>query len=32
VSAASTFILHGDPAVFERARAAVRSRLQPAGR
>ncbi len=32
VSAASTFILQGDPAVFERARAAVRSRLQPAGR
>ena len=32
VYAASTFILHGDPAVFERARAAVRSRLQPAGR
>ncbi len=32
VSAASTFILHGDAAVFERARAAVRSRLQPAGR
>jgi AcrR family transcriptional regulator len=32
VSAASTFILQGDPAVFEHARAAVRSRLQPAGR
>ncbi len=32
VSAASTFILQGDLAVFERARAAVRSRLQPAGR
>ncbi len=30
VSAASTFILHGDSAVFEHARAAVRSRLQPA--
>jgi hypothetical protein len=27
VSAASTFVLQGDPAVFEYARAAVRSRL-----
>jgi AcrR family transcriptional regulator len=32
VSAASTFTLQGDPAVFEYARAAVRSRLQPAAR
>jgi AcrR family transcriptional regulator len=32
VSAASTFILQGDSAVFEHARAAVRSRLQSAGR
>jgi AcrR family transcriptional regulator len=32
VSAASTFIVQGDSAVFEHARAAVRSRLQPAGR
>jgi AcrR family transcriptional regulator len=31
-SAASTFILQGDSTVFEHARAAVRSRLQPAGR
>jgi AcrR family transcriptional regulator len=32
VSAASTFILQGDSAVFEHARAAVRSRLQSTGR
>jgi AcrR family transcriptional regulator len=31
VSASTTFILQGDPAVFERARAAVRRRVPPAG-
>jgi hypothetical protein len=29
VSASTTFILQGDPAVFERARAAVRRRVPP---
>jgi AcrR family transcriptional regulator len=31
VAASSTFILHGDAAVFDRARAAVRRRMSPAG-